>query len=103
MGAAQGNPNYAYYSLAASEYGVSGNMSYNSTLGNGAANTCIFYDITQGDMDMNCAASGRRIASRRAKHGRYSMAAQAERRYVRTLLNDCRAALQITQHGSPLT
>ncbi len=53
-GGAQGNPNYAYYKLAASEYGASGNSACNSTLGNAAASTCIFYDVTQGDMDVPC-------------------------------------------------
>ena len=28
--------------------------SCNSSLGNGVSNTCIFYDVTQGDMDVNC-------------------------------------------------
>jgi subtilase family serine protease len=49
-----GNPNPVYYQLAASEYGSSGNPSCNSTNGNGVANSCIFYDVTQGDMDVNC-------------------------------------------------
>jgi hypothetical protein len=49
-----GNPNPTYYSLAASEYGNSGNADCNSTLGNGVASTCIFHDVTQGDMDVPC-------------------------------------------------
>ena len=53
-GGRQGNPNPIYYSLAASEYGASGNSSCNSTLGNAAGSSCIFYDVTQGDMDMPC-------------------------------------------------
>jgi subtilase family serine protease len=53
-GSPQGNPNVVYYKLAASEYGASGNPSCNSTLGNAVASTCIFYDVTQGDMDVNC-------------------------------------------------
>ncbi len=53
-GERQGNPNPTYYSLAAGEYGSSGNSACNSTLGNGVAGTCIFYDVTQGDMDVNC-------------------------------------------------
>ncbi len=56
-GGRQGNPNPVYYSLAASEYGASGNSSCNSTLGNGVAGSCIFYDVTQGDMDVNCTGS----------------------------------------------
>ncbi len=53
-GARQGNPNSVYYRLAASEYGASGDPSCNSTLGNAAGSSCIFYDVTQGDMDVNC-------------------------------------------------
>jgi len=56
-GARQGNPNPVYYQLAATEYGGSGNGSCNSTLGNGVASTCVFYDVTQGDMDVNCAGT----------------------------------------------
>ena len=56
-GERQGNPNATYYSLAASEYGPSGNSACNSSLGNGVASSCIFYDVTQGDMDVNCTGS----------------------------------------------
>ena len=41
-GERQGNPNPVYYSLAASEYGASGDSSCNSTLGNTAGSSCIF-------------------------------------------------------------
>ena len=50
----QGNPNPTYYRLAAAEYGTGGNAACNSTKGNGTASTCTFYDVTQGDMDVNC-------------------------------------------------
>jgi subtilase family serine protease len=40
-GARQGNPNPTYYKLAAAEYGS-------------ANSACIFYDVTQGDIDVNC-------------------------------------------------
>ncbi len=49
-----GNPNPTYYSLAAAQYGASGNANCNSSLGNAAASTCIFYDVTHGDMDVPC-------------------------------------------------
>jgi subtilase family serine protease len=52
--AAQGNPNPTYYQLAATEYGSGGNSACNSTLGNEVASTCNFYDVTLGDMDVNC-------------------------------------------------
>jgi subtilase family serine protease len=54
QGARQGNPNYAYYALANAEYGPAGNSTCNSSLGTGVASTCVFYDITLGDIDVNC-------------------------------------------------
>ncbi len=53
-GERQGNPNPTYYKLAAGEYGASGDSSCNSTLGNAVGSSCIFYDVTQGDMDVPC-------------------------------------------------
>src|SRR6267142_155636 len=50
----QGNPNPVYYQLAASEYGSSGNTSCNSSNGNTVSSSCIFYDVTQGDIDVDC-------------------------------------------------
>ncbi|MGO9455262.1 MAG: hypothetical protein ACLQDV_30070 [Candidatus Binataceae bacterium] len=50
----QGNPNPTYYSLASTEYGASGSSVCNSSLGNEASGSCIFYDVTQGDMDVDC-------------------------------------------------
>ena len=56
-GASQGNPNPIYYQLAAAEYNSSGSNSCNSSNGNAVASNCIFYDVTQGDMDVNCTGS----------------------------------------------
>lgn len=53
-GSAQGNPNVEYYRLATAEYGASGSSACNSTSGNAADTACIFYDVTLGDMDVNC-------------------------------------------------
>ena len=53
-GGPQGNPNLIYYQLAAAEYGASGDNACNSTLGNTVGSSCIFYDVTLGDMDLNC-------------------------------------------------
>jgi len=53
-GTPQGNPNYVYYALAKQEYGGTGNNSCNSSLGAGADSSCTFYDVTQGDNDVNC-------------------------------------------------
>ncbi|HTV64340.1 MAG TPA: hypothetical protein VMD98_01990, partial [Bryocella sp.] len=49
-----GNPNTVYYQLASEEYGSGGNAGCNSTLGNQASSSCIFYDVTLGDMDTDC-------------------------------------------------
>ena len=57
MGAAQGNPNVVYYKLAAVAYGASGNASCNSSNGNTISSSCIFNDVTQGDMDAPCTGS----------------------------------------------
>jgi len=51
-----GNPNTVYYSLANTEYGPSGSAACNSTTVNKTSNSCIFYDITQGDNDAVCKA-----------------------------------------------
>jgi subtilase family serine protease len=56
-GGAQGNPNYRYYQLAASEYGASGSPVCNSSSGNSTGAGCIFYNVTQGDNAMNCSGS----------------------------------------------
>jgi subtilase family serine protease len=56
-GGRQGNPNPVYYQLAAREYGSGGNGSCNSSNGSGVASSCIFYDVTLGDMDVDCVGS----------------------------------------------
>lgn len=53
-GARQGNPDPVFYNLAATEYAVGGTITCNSSRGNGVASSCIFYDVTLGDMDVNC-------------------------------------------------
>jgi subtilase family serine protease len=53
-GAKQGLPNSRYYSLASSEYGTGGSSTCNSSNGNGVGSSCTFYDVTLGDMDVNC-------------------------------------------------
>jgi subtilase family serine protease len=54
-GGPQGNPAPIYYQLAAAEYGASGSSACNSDNGNTVGSSCIFYDITSGDMDVDCA------------------------------------------------
>jgi subtilase family serine protease len=56
-GSRWGNPNTEYYSLANTEYGLSGSAACNSNTVNKTANGCIFYDITQGDNDAVCKAN----------------------------------------------
>src|SRR6266481_897597 len=53
-GGLQGNPAPVYYQLAAAEYGSGGNSSCSSDHGNAVASNCIFYDVTSGDMDVDC-------------------------------------------------
>jgi subtilase family serine protease len=53
-GGPQGNPAHVYYQLAAAEYGSSGSSSCNSNNGNAVTSNCIFYDVTLGDMDVDC-------------------------------------------------
>jgi Pro-kumamolisin, activation domain/Divergent InlB B-repeat domain len=53
-GSIQGNPNPVLYNLAAAEYGASGSSACNSSNGNTVAGSCIFYDVTAGDMVAPC-------------------------------------------------
>jgi len=53
-GGPQGNPNPVYYQLAATEFGPSGSTACDSSNGNTVGNSCIFYDVTLGDMDVDC-------------------------------------------------
>jgi subtilase family serine protease len=56
-GARQGNPASAYYALAAREYGGADNTACTSTFGSAAAQSCVFYDVTLGDMSTNCTSA----------------------------------------------
>jgi subtilase family serine protease len=56
-GSLQGNPNPRYYALANAEYGPAGSTACDSSLGNGVASSCIFYDVTMGDIDAYCIAN----------------------------------------------
>jgi subtilase family serine protease len=53
-GGRQGNPNVVYYALANNEYGSTGSSDCNSTLGNAASSSCVFYDVTFGDIVAPC-------------------------------------------------
>jgi len=52
-----GNPAPTYYALAAGEYGANGNANCNSNLGSRVSASCIFYDVTVGDIDVPCGIS----------------------------------------------
>src|SRR5579863_363127 len=51
-----GNPNTVYYAIARSEYGTAGSATCNSSKGKSVGASCVFYDVTLGDIDMNCRA-----------------------------------------------
>jgi subtilase family serine protease len=56
-GSTWGNPNPTLYSLAATEYEAAGSSACNSTTVIGNSSGCVFYDVTQGDIDVNCTGS----------------------------------------------
>ena len=49
-----GNPNPVYYAIAKAEYGTTGSTSCNSAKGKAVGTSCVFYDVTIGDMTVNC-------------------------------------------------
>jgi hypothetical protein len=53
-GSTQGNPNPVLYKLATAEYGANGSSACNSSNGNTVSGSCIFYDVTAGDMVAPC-------------------------------------------------
>jgi subtilase family serine protease len=53
-GSSQGNPDPTLYALAAWEYGANGQRRCVSTKGNAVSPACVFYDVTEGDKDVNC-------------------------------------------------
>ncbi|MGU7782214.1 S53 family peptidase [Burkholderia sp. PU8-34] len=56
-GARQGNPGPVYYELAAVQNVLLGSSVCNSSIGNRVASNCVFYNVTSGDMDVNCSGS----------------------------------------------
>ena len=57
-GSRWGNPNVQYYAMANAEYGATGSAACNSTTVNKTSNSCVFYDVTQGDIVGACKGSG---------------------------------------------
>jgi len=52
-----GNPNPTYYSIAKKEFGTSGNSACYS-INQPAGSSCVFYDVTQGDNNIDCVDNG---------------------------------------------
>jgi hypothetical protein len=60
-GFAQGNPDPIYYQIANAEFGSDGNSgcySVNQVSRKGLASGCVFYDVTEGDNDVDCRYNG---------------------------------------------
>jgi hypothetical protein len=61
-GTAWGNPNPIYYQIAQNEYGTAGSSflgsSCSASASGGPANSCVFHDVTQGDIDLACENNG---------------------------------------------
>lgn len=76
-----GNPNPTYYALANAEYGSSGNANCNSTLGTGVASTCIFYDVTLGDMDVPCLSTFGSLSNCYLPSGTYGVLSTSDSSY----------------------
>ena len=76
-----GNPNPTYYSIAKSEFGSGGNSScysINQPPRQGLASSCAFYDITEGDNDIDCEYNGLNEAGCYLPSGTYgSLSTQA--------------------------
>lgn len=73
----QGNPNPVYYKIAAAEYGKSGSAACNSSNGADVAASCVFYDVTQGDIDLDCTGVDRCYEGRGGMLGVLSTTATA--------------------------
>jgi len=69
LGMAQGNPAPTLYSLAAAEYGTSGDAACDAKLGNKIGSSCVFLDITVGDDDIDCVKGTADCYTPSGKHG----------------------------------
>jgi subtilase family serine protease len=56
-GSIQGNPNPVLYKIAGLQFGPNGNAACFSSNGNAVNSGCIFYDVTQGDMNVPCTSN----------------------------------------------
>jgi subtilase family serine protease len=63
-GSLQGNPNYVYYQIAAA-----GTNTCNSANGDPGVGSCVFHNVTQGDIDVNCEGSQNCFGATQAASG----------------------------------
>jgi subtilase family serine protease len=56
-GSRQGDANVNLYALANAEYGTKGSSSCNAAKGAKVGASCVFRDVTAGDMDVNCSGA----------------------------------------------
>ena len=73
VGALQGNPAPVYYSLANSEYGAHGSALCDSSRGNKVGHTCIFRDVTLGDIVAPCASGSKNCYAPSGSYGALSI------------------------------
>jgi subtilase family serine protease len=55
----QGNANFVYYALAAQQFNTNGACDASQTNGAIPSSTCIFHDVTRGDIDIPCRAGAK--------------------------------------------
>jgi len=53
-GGPQGNPAPVYYQLAMAQFGSAGSLPCNASNGAAVSSSCTFYDVTDGDIDVDC-------------------------------------------------
>jgi subtilase family serine protease len=75
-GSAQGNPNFEYYTLSSSQY--ASQLSCNASSGIAASSGCVFYDVTQGDMDVNCQGLGGHLHNCYLPSGSYGVVSNSK-------------------------
>ena len=77
VGGPQGNPNYVYYQLAAQQ-SASGWSVCNSSNGNATGAGCTFYNVTLGDIDVNCGGNQNCFGAASTSVGRGGRVSQSD-------------------------
>lgn len=81
----EGNPNVVYYKLAAAEYrSDAGPAGCDASRGNQVGKSCIFRDVTEGDIEAPCTQGSPNCFSQRASVGATSTSASSYRPAYRT-------------------